>query len=1198
MKEQIAGYNVVELIGRGGTSSVYKCIDPVSGNVVAIKLFDVDRYYDSDARESMHKHWQQEVTLLEQLAHPSIIRILGSGIDDGNPYIVLEYIDRLREPTLNWKSTVSVMHQVAQALEYAHGMGVIHRDIKPTNILIYGLPDNPRVKISDFGIAMEIIDPNSSQNLSDMSGSCHYISPELIDGRDISPSTDLYGLGLVSYELLVGRKAFDGDSPSQVFGSILIDEPVKPSSFDGAIPAFLDKIILRLLRKNPDERYQNAKELASDLEGLMESDFMGPLPTRMLLKFSQMAPSIGRETELEMLKADLAHAIEGNASVKVVIGPVGMGKSRLVAEVNSIAKAWGFKCINVGCTQDQKEDHFSVISQLTQKLEKSLKSRLKHKTLHQDMFEIHTENTIENPYDFEPYKEIWQIQSDLVHANQNLRPLLLTIDDIHYADNQSLDILQKMLESKWNLRLMIILTANTEYLNPKGMPNKLCEKARSLHKLIRLFPFERHQIREIVESTFGTTIIPNALVDFLTVESSGNPLYLEELLRSLVSQGAIEAINKELILKTSELHTPESLLKLQGISISALNESTGELLRIAAIIGRNFTASLLAETSGRPLPEIEQAIEDAIENMVIESSQSADIETYGFRNDRVRKNLLVSINPRLFAQIHDQAAKAIIKIHDENISEHVDEVALHFLAGTKPQLAIPYLLESSRKHLETFNPGKSLEMASKALELSQPGTDNAFESYICLAQVHTQALQASNAFECSTKADELANSIPLTTPLNKARAMTTLVESLTLLGKYAQAIKLAEKTIDMYGSSSARIVSRLEATIAQNGAHIDCNAAEKHALKAMDSSDGYTSEKVHAMTILSQIQERKGNLEEAQRTLDKAIEFGLEKDPLMPSLAQLELAKIQLFQDCLKREGLENLAKAEESARICQNQGILTMCNITKGQLYFYDGQIEDSISIFTHCEKLIRDSGNLPNLSVILYYLSRSALFLGDLATANKKLIEAKEIQNRTGWTMLKSILALEIDISIATQDNLRSSQAVKDYAAKALKSNPEVEGECRYLIACSKFELEKKNYAQAFKLATKSYELARDHGVNLSSINSQIQVSDSIIRSIRDGAKTSFVGVGPIEYASSALDDGFITAIQSGFKMPVINCSVARGRLLFEWAKSDNARSAELTDQANSEYEKARLLAIESGNIRLATTIESEKTLLSSGG
>ncbi|MBP7733736.1 MAG: protein kinase [Caldisericia bacterium] len=1190
MNKSIAGYDVIELIGRGGTSSVYKCMDPISGNIFAVKHFDLSAQPSEQLREAMRQHWQQEVQLLEQLIHPSVIRIIGSGYDKDNPYIVLEYIERLREPTLNWKSTVSVMLQVAQALEYSHSLGIIHRDVKPTNVLIFGPADHPRVKVSDFGIAMEMVDISNIQPLSDMSGSCHYVSPELIDGREVSPSTDLYGLGLVSYELLTGKKAFDGESPSQVFGSILIDEPIKPSVYDPSIPAFLDKIVLRLLRKNPEERYQSASELVADLTGLMESDFAGPLPTRMLLRFSQMAPSIGRQTEINILKNDLAQSIEGSFTCRVIIGPVGMGKSRLVYETSSIAKAWGFKHTSITCTPDQKENAFSLIAKLSQKLEKNLK--------HKPAIEQQSGMFPENPFDIEPYNEMWVILMDLLMANQDRKPLLVTIDDIHHADNQSLEILVKLMEAQWQSRIMFILTANTEYLNPKEAPNQFCERARTLNKLIKLFPLESHQITEIVRSTFGTDLIPDNLMNFLFNESSGNPLYLEELLRSLVSQGAIEAIGKELIVKTDNLQAPESLLRLQGISISALNESTGELLRIAAIIGSNFTASLLAEASARPMPEISRAIDDAINNMVIEAFTEDGIESYSFRNDRVRKNLISSMNQRMLAVVHDQAAKAIIKIHEKNIGSHIDEVAEHCLSGTKPQTAVPYLLESSRKHLERFNPGKSYEMAAKALELSQDDSDNAFEAHICLAQVHIQQLQANKAYEHATKADELAGKLPLLSPLNRARADTVLVEALALLGRYTESIKTAEKAIEQASPVSNRIVSRLEATIGQNGAHIDVGAAEKHAQKAIESSENYVSERVHAMTILSQIYERKGSIEEASNILDKAIELGLEVDPKMPSLSQLELAKIQLIHQCQKRSGLENLAKAEESARICQNPGMLLMCNITRGQLLFYDGETEESMNVFSSCEKMVRDFGTLPNLSLILYYLSRSALFFGDLATANRKLIEAREIQNRTGWTMLKSILALEIDISLASSDLLRASQSMKDYQTKALKSNPEVEGEIRYNIACSKLEQLKKNHQQAYKNAFKAYEMASSSGLLLSLINSQIQISDIIASSIMENAKTGYISGNAFDVAVSMLDEGFITAIQSGFKMPVINCSVARGRLLFAQSRADQAKTSELSDQANAGYEKARLLAIESGNIRLATNIESEKTILSSGG
>lgn len=1195
MIEEIAGFKVIELIGKGGASSVYKCVDTISGNIVAIKHFDITKSLTAESEQNILRHWKQEVTLLTELAHPSIIHILGHGIDNDTPYIVLEFIERLREPTLGWKSVVSVMLQASKALEYAHSKGIIHRDIKPTNVLISGTFDSPRVKVSDFGIAMDIIDITNENTAKDMSGSCHYMSPEMIDGRDTGATTDLYGLGLVSYELLTGRKAFDGESPSQVFGSILIDEPTKPSVIDPTVPAFLDKIILRLLRKNPEDRYQSASELVSDLEGLMSSDFEGPLPTRMLLKFSNLAPSIGRETEMDIMKADLAQSLEGSLSCRIIASPVGMGKTRLLNELSSVAKAWGFKCVNFVCNKENIHNSFSVIAEITSKLESILRKRVKSNP--EDELPI-IPSALENPYDVEPQVEIWRIFCDMLNSTQVLKPLLILVDDIHFADVQSLEMIENLIQAESPMKVMFIFTANTEYISPKSNIARLCEKARSLGKLIKLFPLEKHQIKDIVSSTFGTEAIPDRLIEFLFSESSGTPLYLEELLRKLVSDGMIEACRNELILKPGNLEPPESLLKLQGISLSALNESTGELMRIAAVMGNGFSATLLAETAMRPLPEIERGIEDAINNIVLEASSANGIEIYSFKNDRLRKNLLASINQRILSSIHDQVARAIIKIHESNISEFVDEIAHHLLSGSKPASAVPYLLQSSRLHLERFNPGESFEQAAKALELAEPETDNAFEAHICLAQVHIQQLQATLAHEHAMKAVELADTLPLTTIANKARANTALAESLSLLGSFNEAIRVADKTLDQVRDTSNRIASRLEAIIASNASQIDTNAAEKRARKAIAYSEGFISEYVHTMTVLSQIQERKGELAEAAKTLEEAIEKGLEVDAKMPSLAQLELAKIQLFQQCLKRNGIANLKNAEESAKRCGNPGIITMCEIAKGQMYFYDGQFEESIRRFSICEKTVRENGSLPFLSLILYYLSRSALSMGDTAVANKKLIEAKEIQNRTGWTMLKSILALEIDISLASSDLMRAIQATKDYSAKSLRNNPEVEGEIRFGIASSKFEVVRKNHGSAYKLAAKSLEIANECGMLLPSINCLNQMADVVTKAINDGAKLGFLPIKIEEFSTTVLDEGFITAMQSGFRMPVINSSVARGRFLFAMSRIDSAKANELVDQAEAEFEKARLLAIESGNIRLASTIESEKFILSSGG
>ena len=259
----IAGrYEVIRLLGRGGMAEVYLATDRLLDRSVAVKVIR-DQLAD-DAQVAAR--FRREARAAAALNHRSIVAVHDVGTDEGRPYIVMEY---LRGRTLE---------AVAQALAVAHDAGIVHRDVKPGNVMI---TDDGEVKILDFGIAHAVRWTPLTEAPA-IHGTAEYMAPEQIRGQGSEPRSDLYSLGVVLYELATGKPPFSGDTPLTLAYRHLEDTPPRPASIRPGVPDPLAHVLLRCLAKRPDDRYRRAEDLAADLTRFRacEPAATAPVPSR------------------------------------------------------------------------------------------------------------------------------------------------------------------------------------------------------------------------------------------------------------------------------------------------------------------------------------------------------------------------------------------------------------------------------------------------------------------------------------------------------------------------------------------------------------------------------------------------------------------------------------------------------------------------------------------------------------------------------------------------------------------------------------------------------------------------------------------------------------------------------------------------------------------------------------------------------
>src|SRR6266581_3404956 len=757
--QTLAHYRIIIKIGQGGMGEVYKAEDLKLGREVAIKLLPPGGPADDKARQ----RFLREARSASALNHPNIITIHSIDESDGLDFIVSEYIGgeslkaRLDQGPLDFMQVLDLGSQVSDALAAAHNVNLIHRDIKAANILI-----TPRgqAKVLDFGLAKIVqtlpseIDKEASTMVADITdagqimGTVSYMSPEQTRGEPLDPRTDIYSLGVVLYEAATGRLPFTGPSLLSIMHEIATGYPTPPSAIKPGLPLEFDLIIERALAKDRDRRYSTASEFGEALKvlkGTSTDSFFGFALAETPQPAVEPEGIVGREPEIKKLGELLRQTIGGSGRVVFITGEPGIGKSSLADEFMGRArqKHPGLlgsrgRCVEQYGTGEAYLPFLDAVG--------SLLGGPGRERIAAVMRTYAPTWCMQLPAAFVSTGSLDALQRETIGATKErmLRemgdalgtlaannPLVILLEDIHWADPSSIDLLRHLCQRVGTQRLLVIGTFRPEDVERSGHPLKSYKLEMQSHKLceeIALGSLSYEHVASYLDLRFSPNDFPRELPALIQRKTEGHPLFATSLVQFLSERGDIAKANEHWTLmrpiSEMDLEMPESVRSMIRKKIEALAEADRRALQYASIEGEEFTSTVLARLLGMDELDLEEQLDrlDKITRL-IETREEEELPDgalatrYRFAHALYQNVLYGDLVSKRRILLHRQAGEELLQHYGKQAPRIAAQLAMHFELGRDFERATEYLVQAGDNAAQLYANDEAEKHYSRALEL-------------------------------------------------------------------------------------------------------------------------------------------------------------------------------------------------------------------------------------------------------------------------------------------------------------------------------------------------------------------------------------------------------------------------------------------------------------------------------------------------
>jgi len=1003
-------YQIIKKLGQGGLGEVFEVLDWWEKKRIALKLHPAR---EGEEKNSL-KNFKQEFRLTSELSHPGIVQVYDFGYTRENKaFYTMELVEgeelspKVAQPDLD--RFYKVVWQICDILEYLHSQNLTHADLKPSN---FKLTQNIfSVKILDFGLARKI----SSQTSTQTAGTIEYMAPEVWLGQGIDPRTDLYSLGIILFELLTSRLPFSSEDPLILRSYHLEKNPSPPSAFRDGLAESLDFLVLKLLQKRPEDRFQNILELKEELSKIATFPLWGAEKTSYINQLYG-GRMLAREKEYQTLQQGLKESLSSAGRMFLIEGELGLGKSTLLKYLKREGQLEGVLFVQIDCPKEEThplqplKELFGKIWPFFHQHSPSLCQR------YEETFRLFlSENQDEQN---QKSLELEKLSSFLLEAS-NLFPFVLAFEDLHWMGEGSLSFLEELTKTLDKSKLFLCATLEESNLDPQGKLKSLINRLTGTSQFffLRLPPLSLKELEELLSQKLEKKIVSPALLDFVYQNSSGVPLFALEILKYLFEKkvlhfekGLIKLEEKTL----TEFDIPDNIEKTILGNLKRLPEEILNFLNLASLVGKEFDLKSIKFLSGYDEEKIFEALFVLLKERILIQAQNppkADsFLVYKFFSPTLRSLIYKNFSAEK-KLLHRKLAYHFEERRFRGEEIETETIASHFISSDDFQKAFEYSFHCAVKNQKDLDFPQALKYLEKALESAE--------------KLPEKKEREKRIAQALMQRGGLLKSIG---ELNQAQKD---YEEILKIAEFLEEKKLMAETYKDLGD-----LFRIKHNY-QNG--LDCLLKAKKIFQELKESSKIANTLNNIGNIYwidSQYQKALETFEEAlkiQRVLDN-------KADLASTLNNMGVMHLYLHQYSeAKRYYVESLEikkelhNKEEIARTLNNLGLV----------YYYSGSYNQAIQSYLDSLELNQEIENKKEIAINTVNLSECYSKLGEyekaITYAKWGLETAQEIgfQQPVGY-LLRSLANIDLETGlyqkalVQLKESLKLSEEIEDKELK----------------------------------------------------------------------------------------------------------------------------------------------------------------------